>query len=153
MIQLKAYGGIPKNYYDSKVKCITSRNTLYGIHQEHDKMSKTRIVCFTENKHVMMFKDYLINIQKKGVLDRCSEFNSFIIPYSDAYGSKQPLSTTEYSLIQLMKTCHLNYFDMYVVFDFNLENYDIATLHYYNFESSEYPHRGYLNCHLMHMMR
>lgn len=153
MMQFKAYGGIPKSYHDAKVKCITTRNTLYAIHKEHEKTSKTHIICFTENRHVGLFKDYLVNIQKKGVLDRCSEYNSFVIPFSDAHGSTYPLSIVEYPLIHLMKTCHLNYFDMYVVFDFALENYDIATLHYYNFESVEYPHRGYLNCHLTHMMR
>lgn len=151
-MQFKAYGGIPKSYYDAKVKCITSRNTLYAIHKDHDKISKTHLVCFTENKHVNTFQNYLINMQKKGILDRCSEFSTFLIPYSDANGSKYPLSIVEYPLVQLMKTCHLNYFDMFVVFDTILDNHDIITLHHYNFESIEYPHRGYLNCHLTQMM-
>ena len=152
-MQFKAYGGIPKSYYHAKVKCISSRNTLYAIHKDHEKTSKTHIVCFTESRHVSMFKTYLTDIQKKGILDRCSEFNAFIIPYTHGHGSTHPLSIVEYPLIDLMKTCHLNYFDMYVVFDFSVESYDVATLHHYNFESVEYPHRGYLNCHLTQMMR
>ncbi len=152
-MQFKAYGGIPKSYYDAKVKCITTRNTLYGIHKDHDKISKTHLICFTEKRHVHLFKDYLVNIQQKGkLLDRCSEFSSFIIPHSEGYGSKYPMEVSEYNLVQLMKTCHLNYFDMYVVFDFVMEDYDVVTMHHYNFESSEYPHRGYLNCHLMQML-
>lgn len=154
MIQFKSHGEIPKSYIDAKVRCISSRNTLYGIHKNYEKHSKTRVVAFTEKNHVDRFKVYLLELQHKGkVIERCSDFESFMIPYTLSAGSRLPLSVVEYPMIDLMKMCHLNFFDMYVVFDIVNEPYDVITLHFFTYESPSYPHRGYINCHLLQMLK
>lgn len=152
MIHFKSYGSIPKSYYDSKMKCVTARGTLYGVHKNNDSHSKTHILCFTDSRLASNFKEYLTKIQHSGkTIERCSEFKNIIIPYVESTGSKMPLRVDDYSLIDLMKTCYLNYFDLYVVYDSIPEN-DVMTLHCYTYESTDYPNRGYINVHLHHML-
>lgn len=153
MIQLKSYGNVPKSYHDTKINYITARNTMYGVHRNKGEVSKTHIVCFTDPKHATTFKDYLVRIQAKGVtLERSSNFQNVIIPCSDIIGSKFPLHTEHCSITDLMIMCHLNFFDMIVVFDMMNEGNDVITLHYYDYESTEYPNRGYLNLYLNKML-
>lgn len=153
MIQFKTYGNIPKSFYDGKMKYISTRKTLYGVHKNKDKYSKTHLICFTEAQHAKFFKDYLLQIQSKGRdIERCSEMENVIFPIMDAPGKKLPLEIIECRLAHLMKMCHLNFFDMYVIFDVVKGDYDTMTLKCYLYESTGYPNRGYINCHLNQMM-
>jgi hypothetical protein len=156
MIHLKPHGIIPRSYYDTKVKCVTTRKTLYAIHKpSNDHNSKTHIVCFTEQKHAFTFKEYLTSVQKQGkIIDRCTEFSEYVATKSpEIGGSKLPLDIIECKLMDAMKMCHLNYFNMYVVFDLHHTSYDAVTMYYYSFESTGYPNREYLNCYLQHTLQ
>lgn len=154
MIQFKSYGSIPKNYYDAKMKCISARGTLYGIHiDKEQQQSKTHLICFTESKHAHHFKRYLVDIQQTGnVLERRSEFKNVLIPSVQSTGSKVPIGITDYPLMALLKTCNLHYFDLCIVYDVLQDTGNMLTLYCYEYESNEYPSRGYINVHLEEML-
>lgn len=155
MIHMIPYGKIPKNYHDTRVHYLTSRNTIYGIHKPvTDGSSKTCIVCFSDERDAHTFKTELLNVQRSGkLIDRCEHGPNTLQPYVDTKtkGSILPISMTSTRIIEIMKMCHLNFFDMYLVFD--VEQYDHNYLfNYYMFQTSEIPHRGYINCSLEQLL-
>lgn len=156
MIQFKSYGKVPNRLYDARVVCLTTRNTLYGIHKIKgvEKQSKTHLIGFVESTHARMFQDYLIRMQDSGRgIERCSIHENVIIPVTVAQVSKLPLQVLEYRLAGAMKLCSLNFFNMHIVFDVTHGDLDQMTFHHYDYESIDYPNRDYINIQLESLLR
>ncbi len=156
MIHLIPYGNIPKSYKDIRVHYLSSKNTIYGIHRNvTSDFSKTSLICFTDNKNAHTFKERLCDIQKSGkILERCAYGTDELRPYvaSKTKGSIIPLQVTSTHIIDRMKMCHLNFFDMMLVFNVNdIDSYDFK-FSYYNFQTSEVPSRAYIDCYLEQML-
>lgn len=160
MIHLVPYGQIPKSYKDTKVHYLTSRNTIYGVHRHvvEENYSKTSLVCFSDMKHAIHFRDDLVKLQASGkILERCVHFPNVLSPSVSAgtnpTGSRLPISITTSHIVDIMKLCHLNFFDMYLVFDTNrYDEVNNMSFSYYQFATKEIPSRGYINCHFEQLL-
>lgn len=151
------YGKIPKSYKDINVHYVTCKNTIYGIHRHvywspAVDFSKTTIICFTDRRHALMFKEELWKLQQSGkVLDRCMDGVSVMYPYVDkkTKGGMIAMGTDSTNIVNIMKMCHLNFFDMNLVFDFNKidDNSQVSsyTMSYYEFRTNEMPNRAYID--------
>lgn len=154
------YGNIPKSYKgkDTRVHYLTCRKTIYGVHRTaaDDAMSKTCIMCFTSKRHAITFKDELMYIQTTGrVLERCLPVPNVIhhpIASIKTTGSMLHVSVETSPIVDLMKMCHMNYFDMYLVFDIDYNDSGDRTFSYYDFNVLDQPTRGYLNYHLNYLL-
>lgn len=157
MIRLVPYGNIPKSYKDVQVTYITSKKTIYGFHKNAGD-SKTSIVCFSDVRNAQRFKERLWEVQKAGeVLERCAlhENDDAIRPYiatKTKGGSIIPLQLTTAHVVDIMKMCHLNYFDMMLVFDMNYVASGDYVFSYYDFHTKDIPTRGYMDLYLEQMM-
>lgn len=160
MIHLISYGQIPKFYKDTKVHYLTSRSTIYGLHRHvvEDNYSKTSLICFSDMKHASSFRDDLVQLQASGkIIERCVHqldvFNPSVAVNTSTKGSLLPISINTSHIVDIMKLCHLNYFDMYLVFDTNrYEDLNSMSFSYYHFTTNEMPSRGYINCHLEQLL-
>jgi hypothetical protein len=143
--------------HDGRVHYITNRHTIYGVHKQapDDSLnSKTCILCFSDQSNVHMFADKLRNIQKKGsMLERCIYLPGVLYPMlqPDAKthgGSLMSLEIQSSTVVDIMKMCHLNFFDMYMVF-----NMDADSLHCYVYETMHIPTRDYMTMYYNYLLR
>lgn len=155
------YGNVPKSYKDkyARVHYLTCRKTIYGVHRwiedSADLSSKTCIVCFAEQRHAFSFKDDLMHIQNMGrILERCIHLPNVIHPLAakKTKGTFLQVSVESSSMVDMMKMCHMNFFDMYLVFDVNHHDNGDRSFSYYIFNVTDTPARGYLNCHFNHLL-
>lgn len=153
-MHLIPYGKIPKSYKDINVHYVTCKNTIYGIHRHvywspSVDFSKTTVLCFTDRRHALLFKEELWKLQKTGkVLDRCMDGVSVMHPYIDRKtkgGGMMQMEIDSTHIVNIMKMCHLNFFDMNLVFDFNMNETGAYTMSYYEFRTDEMPSRSYID--------
>ena len=138
MIRLRSHGSIPKNYNGSRVHYLTCRKTIFGVHRTlPDESSKTCIVCFTDTKSASRFKDEL----SRGGYTVVRYISPTDIEVTKTTGGGLlPVTVETTTMLEMMKICHLNFFDMYLVF-----TVDDSTYSHFDFETSEMPTRGYVN--------
>ena len=63
-------------------------------------------------------------------------------------GSLLPLEIQAIKVVDLMKMCHFNFFDMYMVFDIRDES-----LHCYMYETEDIPRRDYITMYYNYLLR
>ncbi len=156
MIRFRTYGSIPRSIEHTKVYHITSRTTLYGFHKLDHDISKTNLLCFTEQKHAQSYIQHLQQIQDQhAIIERCAIGHDTLIPSNThAKGLRLPLQIDRLELNELQKLCTLHHFDMYVAFDYHYQDDENCNyLHCYVFETKDIPHRAMQILYLESMLR
>jgi hypothetical protein len=153
MIKLRSFGAVPGSYYDQRVHCLSVKNTLYAFHNEDIYHSKTNIISFSDHSTAENFRSVLAKLQTKGkTIERCLsmvESQAYVIDYPMR---NIPIQIVDYNITDLMKTCHLNFFNMYVIFDIHNSSDEVISLKYFEYNSVDIPNRGYMNFYLNLMM-
>ena len=126
-VRFKEYGPIPVNVKQNKVHAITCRQTLFGIHED-----KTTLVLFERPRDAGRFV-------------RCIRNDNGYKMY--------PVQLETVQVDTMEKICHLNYFDMYLVYDTLNAPGGVLRADCYTLRTLDPPQREYINYQLEKYLR
>lgn len=116
-VRFKGYGSIPVNVKTNKAHAITCRQTLFGIHE-----NKTTLVLFEHGNDAKKFIKHL-------------RYNGF---------QMYPMQIEMTNVDTVEKICHLNYFDLFIVYNILTAPGGILHADCYTLNTENIPQREYL---------
>lgn len=117
-VRFKGYGPIPVSVKSNKAHAITCRQTLFGIHEE-----KTTLVLFERGRDA-------------GKFVRCLRDNGYKL---------YPMRIETIPVDTVEKVCHMNYFDLFIVYNILTAPGGILHADCYTLRTTGLPQREYLN--------
>lgn len=117
-VRFKGYGPIPVNVKPNKAHAITCRQTFFGIHED-----KTTLVLF----------------------ERPRDAGRFVRRLREEGYKMYPMRIEIVPIDAVEKICHLNYFDLYVVYNTLTAPGGLLHADCYTLRTEEPPQREYLN--------
>lgn len=153
MIKFQVYGPLPRSMMSNTCHFISTRNSLFGIHRTLNRIdfdmscTKTTLLAFLEEDQAQTMMNRLDYMQRNGIdINRLTDGDE--LPNTSVgkwRAGIAPLKLESMSIGDMERLCLLHYFDMYIVANMDVEEFDRLTLMCYENKTYEWPNRNILD--------